>query len=745
MAINLPEQDRITIEIADGVNPQFSFDFYLAQEIDLQVLRNGVLQTRGTHYLIDGGSVGNVSGGTITFQNTYEPDSNDIITMKGETVLEREAIFSIGAEVSSDGYETDATRNMTIMQELRRDIQRTPRFPDTIELTDDLILPEPDDGKALLWDGNDGAFRNSTFDVDSIAGSADAAAASAAAAAASSATASSAASSASASSVSAAASAAQASNATAKYKTVDDYGADPTGVANSDAAFTTNFPTALKSVHVPNSLYKLTVTTALSGTFERSPYARFNDSTINESFAVNHGDTLNFLATAYKDRSDRYKGKQNPSIVCYGDSNTRYYTGDAGSDGPYAYSYGEMLNFMAGQYPWLYGATVTVKGFSGQTAGYGDTNFATNVPNGTDFVVIGFGTNNVKLGSPNVDTYLTSMKNMISKALSQGTMPIVLGIPWYYAAYGTDGVTSQERLRTWNSLLEQLCANAGVPFIDTYNMFKDDIASYFNESSNKRHYSYYATQAIARCLVEILAKHIPLSGGFPSRAGYYNDTLNLADMKEVRSHSSGVTFQNYTLGRPFNTVKIPAGGSLTMRVGGAVCFGFYPRTNATVDFTTANGATYTGSVSYTNATDGSLFYPVVRWTTPVGGITPGIHAAQYDITITATSGDAYLIYASAEFMPYVTQNQGADMEVITNATIPSNPVYGRWYFNSDLTKPMYYMPTAVWVGTEGYQVVGTTAQRTNATFQGFLANGYKFYDTTDGLKYRWNGTTWTAF
>lgn len=155
MAINLPEQERLVILEADGVSQTFDFDFYIAQEADLQVKVDGVLKTRGTDYLVDGGSVGDVNGGSVTFQAGYETADGEIVTLKGETVLERDAVFTVGAEVSSVGYEADAVRVMGILQEFKRDLLRTARLPDTLVYSDELTYPTPSDGYVLGWSGSD--------------------------------------------------------------------------------------------------------------------------------------------------------------------------------------------------------------------------------------------------------------------------------------------------------------------------------------------------------------------------------------------------------------------------------------------------------------------------------------------------------------------------------------------------------------------------------------------------------------
>lgn len=185
MAVNLPNQSRLQIYTSVGED-EFDYNFYLAQETDLVVKVDGVTKTRGTHYDINGGGIGNVSGGTITFAPLYVPTAGSIITLKGETVLERDAIFGIGAEITSSGYETDSTRNMTIMQELKRDIDRTPRLPDTLTYDQILYLPTPLDGSVLGWSGSDGLGQlvniTTIGDINSAAAAAAAALASAEAA-----------------------------------------------------------------------------------------------------------------------------------------------------------------------------------------------------------------------------------------------------------------------------------------------------------------------------------------------------------------------------------------------------------------------------------------------------------------------------------------------------------------------------------------------------------------------------------
>lgn len=200
--------------------------------------------------------------------------------------------------------------------------------------------------------------------------------------------------------------------------------------------------------------------------------------------------------------------KETPiNIICYGDSNTKYYLGDLQRDGPETESYPNKLQELF----WENGfeqVRVLNCGFPDTQTDFALANFQQQVvDNEADICIFGFGTNCVRQPDAHLEDYLEDMARLFSLCKQRNIQPMSLLIPWYAEDYC--GVEGQQRLPGWNSALCALCLNRNIPVLDTYSSFSADPDLFFSEvNTPKRHYSDAATDVIAQMAFAMIAPYI---------------------------------------------------------------------------------------------------------------------------------------------------------------------------------------------------------------------------------------------
>lgn len=451
---------------------------------------------------------------------------------------------------------------------------------------------------------------------------------------------------------------------------------------------------------------------------------------------------LDQTMTSYEDITKLRVFNISPKIIGYGDSNTRYYLGDQTKEGSRNYSYTSQIDWLARLYPQMFGMEVKNEGHSSKDSTWAVTNFDTYVLNNATvgkpgICVLGFGTNNIKLLSETMESYLSDMETLIkTKCIDNNIVPIVLGIPWFSEGYGDSG--SQARLPIWNEELYNLARKHKVPFIDTYNMFKDDPDTYFNEATIKRHFSYHATRILGHKVFDVIRElnGIDTKG---MKAEYIEDfTKNLLQSSIYSSTSQYSKFYGEVSLNSFDTFNpflISQGQSITIKTKGKTCLCFYPRASYT--------ATITGDIEKTLTIDNTdyysdgVYYPLVRVAKdeePSNDLT---------FTITATSGNVYLGGIFSEKSPKISYIKGQLLALTGDRqTISNQAINHRVYFNSELRKEIRYID-GKWYDNSGYQAVGGSTFRYEN--ESVVPKGHTFYDTSQSKKYRFDGTVYVEF
>lgn len=155
----------------NGVTTVFSFPRKYYNTTHIVVTVDGVVQTEGVDYTVD--ADGSVSGGDITFLAGSIPPSGT-----RNVVLERILPITQPDDPQNfDGNPADSTERVydeMVMrqQQIQDQLDRAVKLPNTTSTTD-ITIPEPEDGKALVWSGTD--LANSVDDFNDIVADASAA------------------------------------------------------------------------------------------------------------------------------------------------------------------------------------------------------------------------------------------------------------------------------------------------------------------------------------------------------------------------------------------------------------------------------------------------------------------------------------------------------------------------------------------------------------------------------------------
>ena len=163
--------------VATAGQTVFPYTFWITADDDLTVYVNTTLQTLNTDYTVSGAL--DTSGGAVTFSSGLSAD--DVVTIERSIPLARSSEFQEAGTFKASVLNLELSKLIAISQQLSRDIARRvgPALTSTVDAAN-IVLPDPADGKALLWDGTTGAMKNSTLSVDAFDASVAAAATSAA-------------------------------------------------------------------------------------------------------------------------------------------------------------------------------------------------------------------------------------------------------------------------------------------------------------------------------------------------------------------------------------------------------------------------------------------------------------------------------------------------------------------------------------------------------------------------------------
>lgn len=269
---NLNNRTRLAIS---GLTYDFTFKIDDESEILVYLITDDVadLQVLTTDYTVSISSV--VEGGTVTLTGASSAD--EILMVRNKEYIQSADIPARGGfnEPVIEGALDDLAMQIQQLKELLDYSVKQ----DSTAVQLDIVLPTPQDGYALGWDGISGAMQNLAVDSEAIADSLAAAAASASAAAASQAAASSSQTASAASAVAAAASAAAAAADAAIAHSADR--GDPSAVDVAVGALTLDaswrdMPAAIAAAIPSGAILVLLRVTIVADTIDKSIMFRKN-------------------------------------------------------------------------------------------------------------------------------------------------------------------------------------------------------------------------------------------------------------------------------------------------------------------------------------------------------------------------------------------------------------------------------------------------------------------------------------
>lgn len=151
--------------VATAGQTDFTFPFWITAENDLAVYVASSLQTLTTDYTVSG--VLNTSGGSVTFNSGLS--AGDVVTIQRSMPFERVSEFQEAGTFKASVLNLELSKLIAMMQQIKGDIGRKIGLSPTSQVNDaNLVLPDPVDGKALVFDGASGAMRTSVVNVDDI-------------------------------------------------------------------------------------------------------------------------------------------------------------------------------------------------------------------------------------------------------------------------------------------------------------------------------------------------------------------------------------------------------------------------------------------------------------------------------------------------------------------------------------------------------------------------------------------------
>ena len=153
--MTVPVQNPNISYVGNGATKAFAFPFTILESADLVVLLDGVQQSVGAQYTIDG--IGNPSGGTATF--TAAPSAGANITLYRDVSIERDTDYQDNGDLLADTVNADFDRIWMAIQDGNFGLSRAVRVPRS-DINPNMTLPPSAEraNKALGFDSDGNPF-----------------------------------------------------------------------------------------------------------------------------------------------------------------------------------------------------------------------------------------------------------------------------------------------------------------------------------------------------------------------------------------------------------------------------------------------------------------------------------------------------------------------------------------------------------------------------------------------------------
>lgn len=172
----LPGDARVNQYTASAGQTTFTYDFKIYDDDEITVQQNSTTLTLTTHYTVTG--AGEDAGGTIVLVTGTTED--DIITLTGNTMVERETTFTNGGEFSASAINGEYNKILYLLSENLTELGKAAKLT-TYDASFDMGIPTPVADRAIKVNAAGDGFEMSTYNPDAAQAASAASAAAAAA------------------------------------------------------------------------------------------------------------------------------------------------------------------------------------------------------------------------------------------------------------------------------------------------------------------------------------------------------------------------------------------------------------------------------------------------------------------------------------------------------------------------------------------------------------------------------------
>jgi len=157
----LPGSSRVNQYTASALQTTFIYDFRIKADDEIIVQQNSTTLTLTTDYTVT--DAGEEAGGTIVL--VTGATLNDIITLTGNSMVERETTFSNGGDFAAAAINGEYNNILDMVSENVTEIDKTVRLR-VYDASFDATIPTPIASKAVKINATGDGFEMSTYDPD---------------------------------------------------------------------------------------------------------------------------------------------------------------------------------------------------------------------------------------------------------------------------------------------------------------------------------------------------------------------------------------------------------------------------------------------------------------------------------------------------------------------------------------------------------------------------------------------------